>query len=398
MIRNLTTLLCFFAALSGYAQNIKTGVVVVGSTPSAMSAAIQAARSGVKTLLIDAGRFDVITLASSDQAINGGFYQEFKKHADSLQKSPVTAKTFSPEFTAQVFKKWTDTVKNLTVLPNASIRKIEKSKKGWEIDLKDREIKAEVIVDATQTQSVIPIALAKLDKEDKVSLINPASSYLYRTSVAFGAGANFEPVPIFKLINTGADNLITTFPGGETNFLTGQAAGATAAYCVFFNTNTNNLSVRKIQTELLSYKSQIIRFDDLSDTDSAKVALQHIGVTGILPARSQNGRLLFLPQAPVSTDEIKPALKQYYSRSHVWFLDHKEDKLKLETALDLIKFLASRGEELNREVEKAWKTSLKLTGSYDLKKELTRRELAILLDTYLQPYSVEVDLQGNVRR
>ena len=95
---------------------------------------------------------------------------------------------------------------------------------------------------------------------------------------------------------------------------------------------------------------------------------------------------------------LKQPLKEYYSRSHIWFLDHNQDRITLETALGLIKYLALRGSELDAEVKKGWNTSLKLKSNFDLKKILTRRELAILLDTYLQPYTVSVDISGNVKR
>lgn len=397
MIKNIVTVVCLLIGVGSYAQNLKTGVLVVGSGSAAMAAAIQSAKSGVKTILMDAGKFDAITLSPSDRSLKVGIYADFADIVDSLQKSPLKDnQTLTPEFTAQVFKTWTDTLKNLTVLPGATIKKIKKSGKGWEIDLVGREIKADIILDATTDYSVAKVAFPGFDNNN---ISSKTTDNAYRTSVAIAsADSNFKTVPLAHLISSQVDNIVLAAPYGQQSLRIGQAAGATAAYSVFFKTNTKNLNVRVIQTELLTYKSRLIKFDDIDEGDSSMIAFQHIGVTGILKGKALNGKLLFLPDSSVTTEELKQPLKAYYSRSHVWFLDNTEKKLTVGTALSLIKFLASRGEELGKEVEKGWKTSLKLKSDFDLKKLITRRELTILLDTYLQPYTVAVDMEGNVRR
>jgi hypothetical protein len=121
-------------------------------------------------------------------------------------------------------------------------------------------------------------------------------------------------------------------------------------------------------------------------------------MTGILKVRETAGKLFFMPDQTVSTEDLKLPLREYYSRSQIWFLDNKADKLSLEKILSLIKFVGSRGDELDKEVKKGWSTALKLKGEFDLKRILTRKEIAILFDTYLQPFSVAVDLEGNVKR
>lgn len=347
-------------------------------------------------MLIDAGKLDSVLLMQADTTVKAGFYKEFVKHADTLQIKSGGMKVYTPGFTARVFNGWMDTVKNLTVLRNASIKKIERSRKGWEIDLTKGEIKADVIVDASGSNSVVKLASLKADDEDRFQPGGLSSQNGYRTSLALSGSG--KTVPLSQFLTSGLENIITAAPLGEMNLLTGQAAGAAAAYCVFFKTNTKNLNVRKIQTELLSYGSQLVEFDDIADNDSSQISMQHIGVTGILKGIEQNGQFLFLPDSSVSTDEIRQSLKEYYSRSHIWFLDNKEEKLTFKTALSLIRFLASRGEELDRQVEKAWNTSLKIKGPFDLNRVVTRREFAILLDTYLQPYTVDVDIEGDVRR
>ncbi|MEJ6981080.1 FAD-dependent oxidoreductase [Pedobacter sp. P351] len=402
MSRNLIVFICLLFSLTGFSQTIKTSVVVVGANSGAYAAAIQSAKSGVKTLLIDAKKFDAIVLSPVDRSLKAGIYADFIKRVDSLQKSPLKDNhTLSPEFTAQVFKSWTDTIKNLTVLPNASITKIKKSGKGWDITLVHKEIKADILLDATPGQTVAKMAGLVINKKT-ISTQAPViySDKKYRTSVAVTSGDKlyFKPVYLSSLVVPDIENLVLAAPAGESlNILSGQAAGAIAAYCSFFKTTTNKLNVRVIQTELLTYNSRIIKFDDIHESDSSMIAFQHIGVTGILKGKEENGKLLFMPQAPVSTEELKQPLRELYSRSQIWFLDNKTDKLTLNDALSLIKFVGSRGEELNKEAEKGWKTSLRMNGSFDLKRVISRRELAILFDAYLQPYSVAVDLDGNIK-
>lgn len=399
MIKNFFASFCLFIGFYSYAQDIKTGVLVIGANSSGYAAAIQSAKSGVKTLLIDAGNFNSITLSPEDRAIKAGIYLDFSSIVDSLQKSPLQAHhSLTSEFTAQVFKVWTDTLKNLTVLSNASVQKVKRSGKGWQVDLTNREIKADVLVDATPAYSVAKMAGLKESANSPSTSIY--TDKLYRTSVAALQVANdvSKLVTVSSLLAPGIENLVLAAPVGVTaTLLSAQAAGATAAYCAFFKTSTNKLNVRMIQSELLSYKSHIIKYADIADTDSSMIAFQHIGVTGILKAKEKNGELFFLPDSIVSVDELKQPFRELYSRSQIWFLDHKEDSFTLETALDLIKFVGSRGKELDKEVEAAWATSLRLSGKFDLKKPVTRREFAILLDTYLQPFNVAVSIDGTIK-
>lgn len=403
MIKKVTLIVfSLVIGLASYGQNIKTGVLVVGSTPAAMAAAIQSAKSGVKTVLVDAGNFESITLSAADRAIKAGIYTQLRTRIDSLQKFPSTdTQEFLPTFLGTVFKGWTDTVKNLTVLPNSAIKKIEKGKKGWEIELTNREIKADVILDATPLFSISKMAALSKTTNPNKSVKSADTSKLYRTSVAVSVAGNgfYKPLPLSSFIFSEVENVVLAAP--ETSLMSlsiGQAAGAIAAYCSFFNTHTGNVDVRKVQSELLTFKGRIIGFADIPMADSATIAFQHIGVTGIIKGRGEGEKLLFQPEKTVSTEELRQPFREYYSRSQIWFLDNKSDAVTLAEALSLIKFTASRAQELDAEVEKGWTSSLKFKGNFDLKRVITRRELAVLLDRYLQPFNVSVDLNGNVRR
>ena len=403
MIKYFIIILSVLGAQNTWAQKIKTGVLVVGSTPAALAAAIQSANSGVKTLLIDAGKFEFVTLSEVDRSSKTGIYAGLIKHADSLQKSASKndVHNFTPAFTASVFKAWTDTVKNLTILKDASIKKIKKSGRDWEVGLSGREIKADMLVDGTADYSIAKLAgFTGTATSNLSSATSIYSDKKYRTSVGTSlknAGV-FSPVPIASLTTT-IENLILAGPlGGVASLHSGQGAGTVAAYCVFFKTTTKSINIRAVQSELLTYKSRLLRFEDIDESDSSMIALQHIGTTGILEATETNGKLYFNPEKTVSTEDLKLPLREYYSRSQIWFLDNKAEKLTLENTLSLIKFIGSRGEELNKEVKKSWNTSLRFKGIFDLKRVLTRKEIAILFDSYVQPFSIAVDTEGNIKR
>lgn len=403
MIKKFTLIVfSLILSIASYGQNIKTGVLVVGATPAAMAAAIQSAKSGVKTILIDAGNFESITLSAADRAIKAGIYTQLRTRIDSLQKFPSTdTQEFLPTFIGTVFKGWADTVKNLIVLPNSSITKIQKSKKGWEVILGKREIKTDLILDATSAFSIAKMAVLSKATVEAKPVKSVDTSKLYRTSVAVSAADNgfYKPLPLSSFIFSEVENVVLAAPQSNLMTLsTGQAAGAIAAYCSFFNTHTGNVDVRKVQSELLTFKGRIIGFADIPMADSAIIAFQHIGVTGIVKGLGEGEKLLFHPEKTVSTEELRQPFREYYSRSQIWFLDNKSDAITLAEALSLIKFTASRAQELDAEVEKAWNTSLKFSGSFDLKRVITRKELAILFDRYLQPFNVSVDLNGHVRR
>lgn len=395
--------ICLLLCFDSVAQKTKTGVLVIGSTPAGVAAAIQSAHSGAKTILIDKGNFESILLPSAERQIRSGIYASFIKRVESAQKYPVTAnQTFSPSFTATIFKAWADTVKNLTIITRVSLTSIVKDGKGWEATLSNKQVvKADVVVDGTLDGYVA--SLASLDgttPRDSVSKQLPYADRKYRTGVAIAPAETTFPVTIPMSDFTGAaENFIAPWYKQQVAATTssGQAAGAISAYCSFFKTTTKNLNVRMIQNELLAFGSQLIRFDDVAEADSNSIAIQNIALTGILKGRLVSGKFNFLPDSSVSSDEIMIPVKEYSSRSQIWFLDNKSEKLTLKETLELIKFIASRGNELDGEVRKGWSSSLKLPGKFDLTRSITRREFTVLFNSFVKPFNVSVDLNGNLK-
>jgi hypothetical protein len=98
----------------------------------------------------------------------------------------------------------------------------------------------------------------------------------------------------------------------------------------------------------------------------------------------------------VSTEELRLPMREFYSRSQIWFADHDAEAMTIEDAISLFMFTAARGEELKREIEQGWKESFKFSSEFDLKRQISRGEFAVLADRYLQPFNVRVDFAGNL--
>jgi len=402
------------------AQTIHSDVVVVGGTESGVAAAIQAAHSGVKVLfIVETNELANNIFENSDTSYSSGIRANLFKLALKARTDSVSGivNPLSRAIALDVLKGWTDTIKNLTIMRNTSWQKVEKSGKGWDIKLKDgKTIKVNVAIDATPNGALASKAGIPFDQATgyyKMSLaLNQTNiehlydNRLYRTSVGTGnSGNKVFTIPLGSLVAAGAENFIlagrlpvlkTTKQLEPATMANGQAAGATAAFCSFFKTTTSALNARVIQGELFAYKSWLIPFSDIKPADSNFAAIQHIGATGLLKGKIVKGELLFQPDGLISAEELRAPMREFYSRSQIWFADNKMDKLTLDNVLSLIKFNASRGDELNREVEKAWKTSFKFAGKYDLQHLVTRREFAVLADAYLKPFNVRIDISGNL--
>lgn len=386
-----------------FSQTDKSGVLIIGASSSGISAAIQAAHSGVKTVLLDEGPITSIELKQKERENPYGIAKELLDKIETLQKYPVkSTQALSPEYLATVLKGWTDTIKNLTVMRNSAISSVKKSGKGWEVQIANssNNIKTDVIVDATTERKVASL-LGLKDSGRSMDSLSYAHQ-LYRTSVSIPLHSSTLPATIpIKFFLSSLKNFVYGLPEASVNqqtYAAGQAAGAIAAYCAFFKTTTDKLNVRLIQSELMTYKSRLIDFADIAALDSNALAFQQLALTGIIKGEVINDKIYLNPDSSVSTEDIRVPVKEYYSRSQIWFLDNKTEKLNMEQLLSLIKFTAQRGAELNKEVEKGWKVSFKLPYSFDLKRPVTKREFAVLFNRYLRPFDISVDLHGQLKR
>ncbi len=393
---------CFFVlfclgAHASFAQKLRTDVCVYGNTIAALAASIQSARSGVQTLLI----------SNNDSWLDKASLADWEKPAvPSALGSELLKKYSLPEKIGKIqadsllktIKSLTDTVKNLKLVSFSDIEEIKEAGKGWELHLKSgQKIKTLILIDADNNQAI----LKKLGLSPALGTSIPfdAENPLMRTSVALLDPKTVLPLNALLLDKTA--NLIR-IPSAKSAFAqlnVGQAAGATAAFCAFFKTTTEQLNVRLIQGELLTYKATLLPFEDMHQVDSNFVAITHVALTGLLNngIQQKQGAPLWMGNENVHADEIKISMKKLYSRSQIWFADHADTTaLSVGDAIGLITYTATRGKELKLEIERGWKSTLGLSGSFNESRKISRNEFSVLLEAYLQPFATQVDLQGEL--
>lgn len=282
------------------------------------------------------------------------------------------------------------------------------------------------IREAKRSKGVIRMVL------DDIYMPYNRSSRLYRTSIGIGdaaPGQHFLPlekapetdygvfpaysIPAGAVIVKDFDDFLvaekamsvthlvnasTMYP--SVQMTAGQGIGTIAAYCAFFKTTTKTVKIRMIQNEILTYHGYLMPFADVPKNDPQFIAIQKIGVTGLLQGvqipSGTAATVFFLPDSVVKTAEIKPVLAEIYTRSFLWFNKNKPGGLF--TIGNLLSFI----EELNLrdaktfqlQVRNDWKTQLKLDTEFNISRPITRREFAALADVYLKPFDRPVDLTG----
>ena len=148
MIKKLIVILLISRCSLLCAQTIKTDVLVIGGSPSGVAAAMQCARSKVKTILAEQGTsFSGLTekgmvSVETNRNIPSGIWGEFRKHIQDFYKNTPGYDTtynaplkFEPDTAVSVLKKMADTIKNLTIYLNAPFTGIKKDGDKWEASI-----------------------------------------------------------------------------------------------------------------------------------------------------------------------------------------------------------------------------------------------------------------------
>jgi len=427
----------FFFSFTSFAQKKgKPKLIIYGQGEGALASAVQASKSGVTTLWINPEEsFKSILTEGSEikkvnsyQNIDAGLWAEFLKL--SLNAKDYSDSVFNrakvhlnPRISINTFEKMIDSSKNLTVIYKVEIKKIKKSGKKWKVELSNGEShKVYALLDASIQSQLIPFidTADKLpnSKKDSTTLIPINQLYAtnsYKTSLLVSDNQVQTVVLAVSLIQPYADNFFVLY-GSEgvlkglkgteedvpTKMLYGQTLGAVASYCAFFEIKVDKINIRTLQGELLAFKGQLLSFHDVSFEDVHNGSIQRIGLTGILKGRitdedKNDSKLVFDVDNHVSSMELEPTMRSLYTRSQIWFADKSIEELKLKDLLSLIKFIALKGNELDATIEKGWTKKFSFSGNYDPECFLTRRQIAVLIDTYLQPFSVKVDEKGNFK-
>jgi hypothetical protein len=434
MIKKLLLVLFILNCSFAYSQTIKTDILVIGGGSGGTSAAIQGARSKLKTLLIDQGpTLNPTMTAQTTVTVNtahnlpAGTWGELRKRLKELYSKTSGYDTtftapvrFEPFTAAAILKKITDTVKNLTVKLNSPVIAIKKDGDGWAITINpegnSQVIKAKVLIDATANASIAEKAGINFNPYDFASGSQPST---YRTSIATGENPALQPagnssnypqlpaycIPLNAIVAKGTSNLIvigTFFPNDDIQYLPnqlalGQGAGTAAAFCAFFKTTTAKLNVRTAQGELLDFKGELLPFTDIAN-DRYLRAIQQVGATGLLKGMQKpgSGDLLFMPDSAVNTADIEPVLNDIYSRTFLWFNREKpKAQFTVENTLSLISEITlTDPKTLHISMAKNWKAQYKFNSDFDVNRPVSRREFAILINQFLNPFARTVDMAG----
>lgn len=174
----------------------------------------------------------------------------------------------------------------------------------------------------------------------------------------------------------------------------GQAAGVLAAVAIKENKPLGEVSIREVQTLLLSQNAYIMPFLDMNPREDHFVALQKIGATGILKGEGVPylwaNQTWFYPERLVTEYELVdgmrplyPELKDYWGASGNYLSGER-----LREILELV-----RPNTPLLELAQAWKRR-GLEGNFTSEKKLNRKEVSVLLDELLNPFSKEVDWEG----
>ncbi|MET0573745.1 MAG: hypothetical protein ABWZ79_20175 [Pedobacter agri] len=395
-MKKLFFLFIYLIPLFSQAQTIKTDVLVLGNSNAAFAAGIQASESGVNTIILT--QSDGLKLIEFNKLPQTGITKAFEKRA---RKSLKIADSIAlPEITNQilnaVIKNWSDSSKLLDVTNNTTYFELKRSGSGWEAKLtKEKSIKAKVLIVADDIRKILPaLKVTSLNVAEAANL--NYSENLYRTTIG-GINKTTDFLSLYNLLIPNQENILYIKPD---NLEIGQAAGATAAYAAFFQTKTSLSNLKRIQGELLSYKLSLMPFEDVKIADSNWMAIQKIGITGILKADIKNGKVYFNPEKEVSYDEIKQPIKDYYYKAQIWFDDHQNIPINLENTISMVCYVGNKAVDATKaEIEKKWNKNYKFSSRYDLKKVLTRREFSVIINEYLKPFDmVNVDRTGRVIR
>lgn len=176
--------------------------------------------------------------------------------------------------------------------------------------------------------------------------------------------------------------------------LTGQAAGALAALCILQHKQPAAVSIRKWQQQLLNDKAFIMPYYDVKPSDPFFQSVQKIGATGILKGMGQPyqwaNRTWFYPDSSVNGEQLAkdllpfgkpdPSLKGAITIGQVLAIISENGKDKFST---------------DPSIDQKWKSwGLR---NFDKGRNITRAEMAVLLDKTIDPFRREIDHHGNLK-
>lgn len=259
---------------------------------------------------------------------------------------------------------------------------------------------------------------------------------LYRTGIAVGdypidhhhaaypdqskvPDLHFYPVPSFSvplgtLIPQDVKDFIvaeksisvTNIVNGATRLqpvciLLGQAAGTLAALSANNQITPVEVSVREVQTHLLQAGAYLMPYRDVIPDDPYWLDVQKIGATGLIRGEGKNigwtNVTLFHPDSVMTIEAIKPGINEMAPEIDITdFEDNNILSVKdgLDIAIELAEYLKHKSLKMDIDEQvKQWWTQLNF-GTFDPDSQITRAQMAVLLNRIADPFALEVDMKG----
>lgn len=357
------------------AQQLKTEVLVTGRENWA--AALQSAHSAVKTTFVySPGSFPLGQITVN---LSSGITAELLKKTNG---------NISAGHSDVIIQKWLDSTKNLSLIQVQEALAPTPSGSGWQLRLDDgRRIKARI--------SIVSKAVASNP------ILIDYTQNLYRTSLVSGifqqqgnTRATFLNIQDF--LDPKAENAVFV---AVSDIQAAQAAGAIGAYAAFFKTKASLSNLKRVQGELLGYKSALVPLEDVIPADTSWRAIQNLTLMGVLKPVFRSGKLYFNPRQEVQVEEVKQPIKDLFYKAQIWFDDNPSGSMTLAKTISLLCYVGNKSEESVRSfLEKKWKTDFKNEGILDYAKPLSREAFSILVNDYLKPADVTIDKTGRITR
>jgi hypothetical protein len=363
-------------------KTIKTQFLVIGTTAAGIGAGLQAAKSGIRTLIIDSSTVLGTDVKEIDSTFTLGLDGRYLRE----RKSGKTSQ--------EILSQWLKACKELKLLTGVRVSSAVKGHDGWDLKLSNgQHILANWVFEDIGPQRV-EFAPGKFSMNYDIS--HPTDNWpgtQYRTQVGTSRGKNMmNAYPLARFIRTERENWMV-IPAVGKSFSIGQIVGAMTA-----NTATNgarDFDVRAVQKILLMEGLYFDSLNDLKLDDPDFMVFQRIFATGLLrPANYSPGGITADPEKTVNIKNIVNAFTDYYKSSVLWFEKHPMGTMSVAEALELL-FVISHN-SLDAQIQSEWNHKLKFTSTFNSERPITRREFAVLLDAYLNPFDMKVDITGKL--
>ena len=409
--------------LSYGVQAQKPQLLVYGNDALAFGAAVQAASSGVPTVWVTTGSIQIGNLnqpgihqVKDNQHLDAGLWASFLEHiAGKSNLSDSALNRLKSHINGQLVQNavqgMIDSLQNLHHLKQIDISNIQQNGKKWKVQFSNNtQVKVLAIVDGS-SDGVLSKYLEKDVKATETKML-PLDESLYknkayRTSLfPFDYKGKVYLSPFETTIQPIANNFFSRqvlHPELQASvpaqLLTGQVLGAASAYGAFFKTSSDAINIRRLQGELLAFGSTLIPFLDIPREDPHFMPIQRIAATGLFQGQVASDTiqkpLRFEPDKTVSTEDIKVTILALYTRSQIWFQGKNIETLSIAQLMDLIKFTALKGNEIDAELKREWSRNFHFRGTYDPENLVNRRQAAVILDHFLHPFKVNINKEGD---